>query len=95
MDLPHALSAARSDAKIPPPLCDTLHRITAGGGARQLADVLDDIAERARDMESLAMSVDATLEVEEGADRQLQVAYGERWQAVLSDERETRRGGTC
>ena len=35
-------------------------------------------------MESLALSVDATLEVEEGADKQLQLAYGDRWVALPS-----------
>ena len=84
MDLPHALSAARDDSSIPSPLSDSLQRITSGGGAQALLEVMDELAERARDMDSLAMSVDATLEVEEGADRQLQLAYGERWEALPS-----------
>ena len=84
MDLPHALSERQADAHIPPPLADAVGRATAAGGPAGLYETLSELEERSRDMASLAMSVDATLEVEEGADRQLHQAYGARWRAMPS-----------
>ena len=86
MDLPDALDAAAHEhlAAIPMPLAETLHALTLRGGAGWLREAIDDLADRAKDMESLANHIDATLEVEEGADRQLHLVHGSRWHALPS-----------
>ena len=84
MDLPHAIEAAMQGPRIPSPLAATLTRLTGNGGPLGLKESIEDLVVRARDMESLVHHVDAMLEVEEGADRQLQAVHGNRWRALPS-----------
>lgn len=67
----HASPAHASPAQAPPPISPAP---TDQYGAMR----------RARDAESLAQHIDSTLEVEEGADRQLQAVHGDRWRALPS-----------
>lgn len=46
--------------------------------------MLTTVSQRTTDLDSLAMSIDALLEVEEGADQQLHTQHRERWACVRS-----------
>ncbi|EOD20741.1 hypothetical protein EMIHUDRAFT_458522 [Emiliania huxleyi CCMP1516] len=78
MGLPHALAACDDDAKLPAALSEAVARVHGSGGAAALGEML------ANDLDSLAMSIDALLEVEEGADAQLHQQHGERWACALT-----------
>lgn len=93
MDLPGALDAvyegcdasgARHAVPIPEHLAQSLKRVHACYAEGALSALLGQLAESAKSADSLAMSVDALLEVEEGADQQLHTTHGERWRALPS-----------
>jgi len=84
MGLPHALTACDDAAKLPAALSEAVARVHGSGGAAALGEMLANVKQKTKDLDSLAMSIDALLEVEEGADAQLHQQHGERWACVRS-----------
>ena len=74
MDLPHALHAVEREIEIPDGIIQALSRAQGSGGADVLLELVDSLPQRASDVHGKCMAIDALLDVEEGADQQLQQA---------------------
>eukprot|EP00967_Tisochrysis_lutea_P026439 scaffold30494_cov31-Tisochrysis_lutea.AAC.5 len=81
---PYALNACEADSRLPEPLAEAVTRVQAAGGTRAVSDMLESVRGKTADLDACAMSIDALLEVEEGADQQLHLQHGERWACVRS-----------
>lgn len=79
-----ALNACEADSRLPEPLAEAVTRVQAAGGTRAVSDMLESVRGKTADLDACAMSIDALLEVEEGADQQLHLQHGERWACVRS-----------
>jgi len=86
MDLPYALQECVEDERLPKSLVDQIAEVQRAGGEELIVDGLRGLAQRAKDMQAVCMSIDVLLEVDEGADLQLQQAHGASWRCLRSTQ---------